>query len=47
MTGVNLPMLLKFFSYRGTYSLTDLVPLLKEHACGSILVGSELLQCQP
>jgi len=47
LTGVNLPMLLKFFSYRGNYGLTDLVPLLREHACGSILIGGELLRCQP
>ena len=47
LTGVNLPMLLKFFSYRGTHGLTDLPPMLREHACSSILVGGELLQGQP
>ena len=47
VTGVNLPMLLKFFSYRGTHGLTDLVQLLREHARGSILIAGELLQSQP
>jgi len=46
LTGVNLPMLLKFFSYRGTCDLTSLAPLLREHARGSILIAGELLQGQ-
>jgi PTS system mannose-specific IIA component len=47
LTGVNLPMLLKFFSYRGTHGLTDLALLLRDQARGGILIAGELLERQP
>ena len=46
LTGANLPMLLKFFSYRGTHGLIELAPLLREHARSGILIAGDLLQGQ-
>ncbi len=43
LTGVNLPMLLKFFSYRESYPLTELAGRLKDHARDSIVLASEAL----
>ena len=46
LTGVNLPMLLKFFNYRSRYRLADLTLLLKDHARDGIMVAGELLSRQ-
>lgn len=46
LTGVNLPMLLKFFSYRDSHALIELTPLLKNHARDGIIVAGEVLQRQ-
>ena len=46
LTGVNLPMLLKFFSYRDSHALIELAPLLKNHARDGIIVAGEVLQRQ-
>lgn len=43
LAGVNLPMLLKFFNYRASHRLGDLVVLLRDQARDAILVASELL----
>jgi PTS system mannose-specific IIA component len=47
LTGVNLPMLLKFFNYRHQHSLADLAVLLREHVRDGILIGGGLLSRQP
>lgn len=44
LTGVNLPMLLKFASHRTDKTLSELVALLKEHGHKSIVVASDLLK---
>lgn len=46
LTGVNLPMLLKFFTYRERYPLTELAELLKEQARDGIILASEALRRQ-
>jgi PTS system mannose-specific IIA component len=43
LTGVNLPMLLKFMTYRERYPLQELAELLKEHARDGIILASEAL----
>ena len=43
VTGVNLPMLLKFFTHRESYPLAELAGRLKEHARDSIVLASEEL----
>ncbi|TLM68975.1 MAG: PTS sugar transporter subunit IIA [Deltaproteobacteria bacterium] len=44
LTGVNLPMLLKFMTYRERYPLQELAALLKEQARDGILLASETLR---
>ena len=44
LTGVNLPMVLKFFNSRDGLSLADLVTLLKAYGQQSISLASEFLQ---
>jgi PTS system mannose-specific IIA component len=46
ITGVNLPMLLKFLTYRGNCPLDGLAQRLKEHARDGILLASEVLARQ-
>lgn len=46
LTGVNLPMLLKFFTYRDRYPLAELAELLKGHARDGIILASEVLRRQ-
>lgn len=46
LTGVNLPMLLKFFSYRERLSLEELADLLQSQAREGIVLGSALLSRQ-
>ena len=46
LTGVNLPMLLKFFNYRNNHDLVELTPLLREQAREAIIAASELLPRQ-
>jgi PTS system mannose-specific IIA component len=46
LTGVNLPMLLKFFNYRNNHHLAELAPLLKEQAREAIIAASDLLPRQ-
>jgi PTS system mannose-specific IIA component len=46
LTGVNLPMLLKFVTYRERYPLPELAELLKEHARDGIILASEVLRRQ-
>ena len=43
VTGVNLPMLLKFFSYRERCPLAELAGQLRDHARDSIVLASEAL----
>jgi PTS system mannose-specific IIA component len=45
VTGVNLPMLLKFFGYREHCPLPELAGRLKDHTRASIVLGSEALAC--
>jgi PTS system mannose-specific IIA component len=47
LTGVNLPMLLKFFTYRERYPLAELARQLKGQARDSIVLASEALSRQP
>lgn len=47
LAGVNLPMLLKFFTYRERYTLPDLAEFLKEHAREGIVLASEVLRRNP
>jgi PTS system mannose-specific IIA component len=44
LTGVNLPMVLKFFNTREGLSLADLVAQLKSYGQQSITLASEFLQ---
>lgn len=44
LTGVNLPMLLKFTSHRTDKTLHELAMLLKEHGQQSIVLASEILK---
>lgn len=46
LTGVNLPMLLKFTTYRERYPLQELAELLKEQARDGIILASEALNRQ-
>jgi len=46
LTGVNLPMLLKFFNYRHDRRLTELTSFLKDQAREAIVAASELLPRQ-
>jgi len=46
LTGVNLPMLLKFFNYRNDRCLAELTSFLKDQAREAIVVASELLPRQ-
>lgn len=41
LTGVSLPMVLKFFSYRSAQNLSGLTALLKEHARQGVVLVSE------
>jgi len=43
LTGVNLPMIIKFANHRKDKSLADLVPLVQESGLKSIIVASEML----
>lgn len=47
LTGVNLPMLLKFMTYRERYALQELAELLKGQARDGIVLASEALRRQP
>jgi PTS system mannose-specific IIA component len=47
LTGVNLPMLLKFFNYRSNQPLDDLARLLRDHARDGIMIAGEVLSRQP
>lgn len=40
ITGVNLPMLIKFFSWRGSFTLNQLVPQLKQEGAKGIQTES-------
>lgn len=44
LTGVNLPMVLKFFNSRQTMSLSDLASLLKAYGQQGITLASDLLK---
>ncbi|MBI3755505.1 MAG: PTS sugar transporter [Deltaproteobacteria bacterium] len=44
LTGVNLPMLLKFAGHRADKGLLELAALLKEHGQKSIVLASEVLK---
>ena len=44
LTGMNLPMLLKFASHRTDKTLSELVMLLKEHGQKNIVLASEMLK---
>ncbi len=44
MTGVNLPVLLKFLNYRSELEFGDLVLRLKEHGQKSIVLTSDILK---
>jgi len=44
VTGVNLPMLLKFASHRADKALSELAVILKEHGQKSIVLASEVLK---
>jgi PTS system mannose-specific IIA component len=47
LTGVNLPMLLKFFTYRERYRLPELAEFLMGRAREGIVLASEALNRQP
>jgi len=47
LTGVNLPMLLKFFTYRELYPLPELAEFLMGRAREGIVLASEALNRQP
>jgi PTS system mannose-specific IIA component len=47
LTGVNLPMLLKFFTYRERLTLSELAELLQGYARDGIVLGSAVLSGQP
>ncbi len=44
LTGVNLPMVIKFFSDRGTFSVPDLAERLKKCGCEGISVAGAYLK---
>ncbi len=44
ITGVNIPMILKFVSYRSEKKLHELAIILKEHAQESIVLVSDMLK---
>ncbi|MBI5047788.1 MAG: hypothetical protein HZB54_02385 [Deltaproteobacteria bacterium] len=44
LTGVNLPMLMKFASHRTDKTLSELAVFLKEHGQKSIVLASEVLK---
>jgi PTS system mannose-specific IIA component len=46
LTGVNLPMLLKFMTYRDRYPLQELAALLIGHARDGIVLASEVVRRQ-
>ena len=46
LTGVNLPMLIKFFTYRERMTLPELVELLQGYARDGIVLGSAALSRQ-
>jgi PTS system mannose-specific IIA component len=46
LTGVNLPMVIKFMTYRERYALEELAALLKEHARDGIVLASEVVRRQ-
>lgn len=43
LTGVNLPMIIKFANHRKDKTLSELVPLVQESGLKSIIVASEML----
>lgn len=43
LTGVNLPMIIKFANHRKEKALSDLLPLVQESGLKSIIVASEML----
>jgi PTS system mannose-specific IIA component len=47
LTGVNLPMLLKFFNYRSHQGLAELAQLLRDHARDGIMIAGEVLSRHP
>lgn len=47
LTGVNLPMLIKFFAYRERLALPELADLLQGYARDGIVQGSTVLLRQP
>ena len=47
LTGVNLPMLIKFFTYRERLTLPELADLLQGYARDGIVQGSTVLSRQP
>jgi PTS system mannose-specific IIA component len=47
LTGVNLPMLIKFFAYRERLALPELADLLQGYARDGIVQGSTVLSRQP
>ncbi len=44
ITGVNLPILLKFINHRSDKTLDELVPLLKEYGQKSIVLAGDMLK---
>jgi PTS system mannose-specific IIA component len=46
LTGVNLPMLIKFFTYRERLALPELAELLQGYARDGIVLGSAVLSRQ-
>ena len=46
LTGVNLPMLIKFFAYRERLTLPELAEQLKDHARDGIVLASAALSRQ-
>jgi mannose PTS system EIIA component len=44
ITGVNLPIILKFINHRGEKTLQELVPLLKEYGQKSIVLAGDMLK---
>lgn len=44
ITGVNLPLLIKFVSYREDKSLVELTPFLKEYGQQSIVLAGDMLK---
>ncbi len=44
LTGVNLPVLLKFLNYRSEMKFAELVRKLKEHGQKSIVLASDILK---